>query len=443
VWFAPDGSYVVQLDRPAGDGWEQSTDVLDTWFSSALWPYATLGWPADTPSLRRWYPGNVLSTARDIINLWVARMIFTGIEFAGDVPFTDVYIHSTIQAADGRRMSKSLGTGVDPLDLIDRFGADATRYGLLKMCSTQDVRFAEGMLEEGRAFTNKLWNASRLVLLGADPDALPAPTGTEPIDRWILTRLNETTRLATTLYETYQFSNLVKELYAFVWNDVCDWYLEGLKIRLYGDDAAARRTASETALFVLERVLALLHPVMPFVTEEIWPYLPGDRGLLMQAAFPTADGAEDPEAARAVSAVIELVTELRRMRQDAGLRPSEPLEVAISGGADAAHLRAQADLLAGLGRAVIVADTVGAVPVEIGDARALVGGGALAVALRGKLERRLADAHGDLTKAQAKLANGGFVDRAPAVVVAEERERAARLQREVEALEARLAELAG
>ena len=149
VWFAPDGSYVVQLDRPDGDGWEQSTDVLDTWFSSALWPYATLGWPADTPSLRRWYPGNVLSTARDIINLWVARMIFTGIEFAGDIPFTDVYIHSTIQAADGRRMSKSLGTGVDPLDLIDRFGADATRYGLLKMCSTQDVRFAEGMHRGG------------------------------------------------------------------------------------------------------------------------------------------------------------------------------------------------------------------------------------------------------------------------------------------------------
>ena len=274
VWFAPDGSYVVQPDRPDGDGWKQSTDVLDTWFSSALWPYATLGWPEDTPSLRRWYPGDVLSTARDIINLWVARMIFTGIEFAGDIPFTDVYIHSTIQAADGRRMSKSLGTGVDPLDLIDRYGADATRYGLLKMCSTQDVRFAEGMIEEGRAFTNKLWNASRLVLLGADPDALPAPSGTEPIDRWILTRLNETTRLATELYETYQFSNLVKELYAFVWNDVCDWYLEGLKIRLYGDDAAARRTASETALFVLERVLALLHPVMPFVTEEIWPYLP-------------------------------------------------------------------------------------------------------------------------------------------------------------------------
>ena len=449
VWYCPDGHQTAARSEPEACAecgsreLERDPDVLDTWFSSALWPYATLGWPDDTPSLRRWYPGNVLSTARDIINLWVARMIFTGMEFAGDIPFTDVYIHSTIQAPDGRRMSKSLGTGIDPLDLVDRYGADATRYGLLKMSSTQDVRFAEGMLDEGRAFTNKLWNASRLVLLGADPEALPAPTGTEPIDRWILTRLNEVTRTVTEQFETFQFANLVKELYGFVWNDVCDWYLEGLKIRLYGDDPEVKRTASETALFVLERVLALLHPVMPFVTEEIWPFLPGERGLLMQSSFPVADGPEDPEAARAVSGVIELVTELRRMRQDAGLGPREPLEVAISGGADADHLRAQADLLSGLGRAVIVADTVGGVPVVVGDARALVGGGALAVALRGKLERRLADARGDWAKAQAKLANAGFVDRAPAAVVAEEREREARLQREVEALEARLAELQG
>jgi valyl-tRNA synthetase len=194
---------------------------------------------------------------------------------------------------------------------------------------------------------------------------------------------------------------------------------------------------------VLERVLALLHPVMPFVTEEIWAYLPGERGLLMQSAFPEPDVAEDAEAARAVSAVIELVTELRRMRQDAGLGPREPLELAVSGGEDAAHLRAQSDLLAGLGRATIVDATIGGVPVVVGDARVLVGGGALALALRGKLERRAVEARGELAKAQGKLANAGFVDRAPAAVVAEERERAERLGREVDGLEARLAELAG
>ncbi len=440
VWFAPDGSHVVQIERPDGDGWEQSTDVLDTWFSSALWPYATLGWPLDTASLRRWYPGDVLVTGRDIINLWVARMIFTGIEFAGDIPFTDVYINSTIQAADGRRMSKSLGTGVDPLDLIDRYGADATRYGLLKMCSTQDVRFAEGMIDEGRAFANKLWNASRLILLGASAAALPAPTGADPVDRWILTRLGEVNATAITLYETYQFSALVKELYAFVWNDVCDWYLEALKIRLYTDDEAIRQAASETGLYVLERILVLLHPLLPFVTEEIWAHLPGDRGLLMQARFEAADDIRaDPAAAAAVGAVIELVTELRRMRSDAGLGPREPLDVLLADGA----IAGQADLVRALGHATIVSAAPGGVPVTAGDAQVLVGGAALATALHTKLERRRATVAGELAKARAKLANPGFSDRAPAAVVAEEREREARFAAELSAIEARVADRDG
>ncbi len=441
VWFAPDGSYVVQAERPEGD-YTRSEDVLDTWFSSALWPYATLGWPDSTPSLERWYPGDVLVTARDIINLWVARMIFTGIEFAGDIPFTDVYINSTIQAADGRRMSKSLGTGIDPLELIDTYGADATRYGLLKMCSTQDVRFAEGMIDEGRAFANKLWNASRLVLLGVDPAALPVPTGPEPVDRWILTRLAETVAEVSALFESYQFSAAAKALYAFVWNDVCDWYLEALKVRLYGGDADARRAASECALYVLETSLRLLHPVMPFVTEEIWPFLPGQRGLLMKTAFPTPDGIPvDDTAGRAIGNVIALVTELRRVRADAGLPPREPLAVTISGGSDAGLLRGQAALLEGLGRATIAEDAGTGVPLAIGDAHVLVGGAALAAGLRDKIVRRLAEAEVERARADAKLANASFVERAPAAVVAEERERAARFAAEVENLQARLTEL--
>jgi valyl-tRNA synthetase len=441
VWFAPDGSYIVQLERPEGD-WTRSEDVLDTWFSSALWPYATLGWPGETPSLERWYPGDVLVTARDIINLWVARMIFTGLEFAGDIPFTDVYINSTIQAADGRRMSKTLGTGVDPLDLIDTYGADATRYGLLKMCSTQDVRFAEGMIDEGRAFANKLWNASRLVLLGVDPGATAEPAGTEPVDRWILTRLAETVAEVTELLETYQFSAATKALYAFVWNDFCDWYLEAIKVRLYGDDAAARWAASSTALWVLQTTLRLLHPVMPFVTEEVWPFLPGADGLLMKAAFPTADGIPiDAEAGRSVGNVIALVTELRRVRADAGLPPREPLQVVIEGGADAASLRAQANLLAGLGHVTVAAEAIAGVPLVIGDAQVAVGGDGLAAGLRGKISKRLADAESELKKAEAKLANASFVQRAPAAVVAEERDRAGRFAAEAETLRARLAEL--
>ena len=442
VWFAPDGAHVVQVERPDGDGWEQSTDVLDTWFSSALWPYATLGWPERTPELERWYPGHVLVTGRDIINLWVARMIMTGIAFADGIPFTDVCINSTIQAADGRRMSKSLGTGVDPLDLIDQYGADATRYGLLKMCSTQDVRFAEGMIDEGRGLANKLFNATRLVLLSADPDARPAPTGATAADRWILDRLAATIDEVTGQYEEFAFSAATKTLYAFVWNEFCDWYLEAIKARLYGEDAAARRAASETALFVVERILAVLHPIAPFVTEELWAYLPDRTGLLARAAFPTSAGIpRDAEAAATVGAIIEAVSGVRRLRQDAELGPRAPLTATISGPADA--LRAEAPLLAALGAIELVdaAASGPAVPLPAGSATLHVQGEGLADRLRGRLAKRLDDARAEQRKAEGKLANAGFVERAPEEVVAEERERAERFARDAAELEAQLAAL--
>jgi valyl-tRNA synthetase len=299
------------------------------------------------------------------------------------------------------------------------------------------------MIDEGRAFANKLWNASRLVLLGVDPDAVAEPAGAEPVDRWILTRLAETVTEVTGLLEAYQFSAATKALYGFVWNDFCDWYLEAIKVRLYGDDEGGRGAASACALYVLETTLRLLHPVMPFVTEEIWPFLPGDQGLLMQAAYPQAsDIPTDPEAGRAVGNVIELVTELRRVRADAGLPPREPLAVAIGGGEDARLLRAQADLLAGLGRASVVDDAGNGVPLVIGDAEVAVGGDGLAAGLRGKIAKRLADAEAELRKAEAKLANASFVERAPAAVVAEERDRAGRFAAEAETLRARLAQLA-
>ena len=220
---------------------ERDPDVLDTWFSSALWPFATLGWPEPNERLATFYPGNVLVTARDIINLWVARMLMMGIEFMGEKPFSDVYITSIIQAADGRRMSKSLGTGVNPLDLIEQFGADGTRYGLLKMSSTQDVRFSEGMLDEGAKLANKLWNAARFVLLQTDPEAEPAPLATTAEDRWILSRLAGTIDDVVGQLDAYDFAAAVKGLYGFIWNDFCDWYVEAAKARLYGEDEAARR----------------------------------------------------------------------------------------------------------------------------------------------------------------------------------------------------------
>ena len=229
--------------------------MLDTWFSSAIWPFATLGWPDDTPELRAFYPTSFLTTAREILFLWVARMVMTGIEFAGDVPFRDVYVHSVIQARDGRRMSKSLGTGIDPLEEIDVHGADALRFGLLAMSSTQDVRFSDAKVEQGRDLANKLWNASRLILLNA-AEVEPAPRPLHVEDRWILSRLERTIASVTEKLETYDFAHAVQEAYSFFWRDLCDWYLEIVKPRLYDGEAEV----SATLLYALERVLGAAAP---------------------------------------------------------------------------------------------------------------------------------------------------------------------------------------
>jgi valyl-tRNA synthetase len=299
LWYCPDGH--VSCARPPPDACtecgstelERDPDVLDTWFSSALWPYATLGWPEQTPELARYYPGNVNSTAREIIRLWENRMIWTGLEVMGELPFEDVIIHSTILASDGRRMSKSLGTGVDPLDLIAKHGADATRYGLLKMSSTQDVRFTEGPLEEGRKLANKLWNVSRLLLQHrVEPDARPR----EVEERWILARLDATRAELEQAWPAFDFSHSVQALYRLTFDDFCDWYAEAIKPRLReGDEDAAA-----TGLAALERLLLLLHPVMPHVTEEIWSQFHDVR--LIVSAWPDADAtyAGDTDALRPV-----------------------------------------------------------------------------------------------------------------------------------------------
>ncbi|MFL5883540.1 MAG: valine--tRNA ligase, partial [Thermoleophilaceae bacterium] len=280
VWYSGTETYVGEAP-PEGDGWERDPDVLDTWFSSGLWPFATLGWPEETPELRAFYPTDVLVTARDILFLWVARMVMLGIEFTGETPFTDVPVHSVIQAPDGRRMSKSLGTGIDPLDEMEEYGADGMRFGLLAMSSSQDVRYNREKLKQGNELANKLWNASRLVLLRVeDVEAAPRPETVE--DRWILSRLERITEEATKGYESFLLSRVALELYGAFWGEVCDWYLELVKPRLY-DESADRSALSATLLHVLDRVLRLLHPIMPFVTEEIWSFLPGDRGMLISA----------------------------------------------------------------------------------------------------------------------------------------------------------------
>jgi valyl-tRNA synthetase len=288
IWYDADGEiYCAETEEEArelagGKELRRDEDVLDTWFSSALWPFATLGWPEETPALRSFYPGDLQTTAREIIRLWENRMIFSGLELLGEIPFRDVVIHSTILAADGRRMSKSLGTGIDPLDVIADYGADATRYGLLKMSSTQDVRFNIGMIEEGRKLANKLWNVSRLLLAGA-AGATPAAKPRDVEERWLLARLDAArTDLEAALAE-FDFAQTVRILYRLTFDEFCDWYAEAIKPRLREGDA----DAAATALAALERLLKLLHPVMPHVTEEIWSQFHDDR--LIGAGWPEAD----------------------------------------------------------------------------------------------------------------------------------------------------------
>jgi valyl-tRNA synthetase len=425
VWYCdPCEETIVAEQAPqrcgaCGGELRQEEDVLDTWFSSALWPFATLGWPDKTPELSAFYPTSFLTTAREILFLWVARMIMMGIEFPGDVPFRDVYVHSVIQARDGRRMSKSLGTGIDPLEEIDVHGADALRFGLLAMSSTQDVRFSDAKVEQGRDLANKLWNASRLILLNA-AEVEPAPRPIHVEDRWILSRLERTIALVTERLETYDFAHAVQEVYAFFWRDLCDWYLEIVKPRLYEGEAEV----SATLLHSLERVLALLHPTMPFVTEEIWSFHPARRGHLAVHAFPQVDESLYDEAAEAdVEGGIALAQRLRAWRDLVDVPAAAVLAARVEG-VD------PPEFVARLARFEFSAD--GGDPVaSIGPIRVLPSEQLDAAAVAARLEKRREELRSEVERAERKLGNEGFVAKAPAEVVEEERGKLERYQAEL------------
>jgi len=421
VWYRNDEIH-VGLEAPEDNGWEQDPDVLDTWFSSALWPFATLGWPEPTPQFRAFYPTDVLSTARDIIFLWVARMVMFGVEFTGELPFTDVPIHSVIQAPDGRRMSKSLGTGIDPLDEISEHGADAVRFGLLAMSSTQDVRYSAGRVEQGLDLANKLWNASRFILLGVQEGVEPSSDHAETVeDRWILSRLELITGRATELLDSFELSAAALELYEMFWSELCDRYLELAKPRLYAEDGD-RSAVSATLLFALDRMLRLMHPLMPHVTEEVWSFLPGERDLLARAQWPGANPARIDEGAEAeVERTMEAVTAIRRARDEAGVRPSAilPARLVAQGYSE---MRNQ---LARLARLELHEEGGGEALAEVA-----VPGGALELlpsedfdpqvsVRRGAKQRE--EVEDEIARLEKKLANERFTERAPVEVVEGER----------------------
>ena len=392
IWECRNGHLTVEETDPAAceacgeTELVRSEDVLDTWFSSALWPFATLGWPEETPDLAAFYPGHLQTTAREIIRLWENRMIFMGLELIGEIPFEDVIIHSTVLAPDGRRMSKSLGTGIDPLDVIADHGADAVRYGLLKMSSTQDVRFSYGAVEEGRKLANKLWNVARLILGNAE-GVEPALRPRDVEERWILARIDAAAGEVTAALEAFEFSRAVNALYRLTFDDFCDWYAEALKPRLYERDA----DAASTALVALERLVALLHPVMPHVTEEIWSNLPARETRLILAPWPAPTGEYDGEA-DALQRVQDAVAIVRRSGVRVSLSEDEQRIFA------AVERRAPAE--------------------EDGNAAA-----------------EIARLQGEVARGEKMLANDKFVANADPEVVEAERSKLDRFRRELDALE--------
>ena len=434
VYRCDNGHVTVSVDRPdacaecGSDKLEQDPDVLDTWFSSALWPFATLGWPDDTDDLEAFYPTDVNCTAREIINLWVSRMIMTGLEFMDEVPFADVVIHCVVQAADGRRMSKSLGTGVDPRDLLKKYGADGLRAWAASVAmSTQDVRFDETRVEGYRRFCNKLWNATRLVLSSPGTMTAQSPGFIERQerleDRWILSRLTNAATEITSGLEGFAFQDSIDAAYGFAWNEFCDWYLEAVKDRLREGDSAAQ----DVALYCLDNLLRLLHPMMPFVTEELWSRLPGARDYVMRTDWPDlAARFVDPDAEEQFVEVVRIVDEVRGHRQAAGA-PSRGgslhLDRAVS--ATVAGLVARlahvdlVDVLEGQGTPLAAVAGRVTFPSGAGDAR------------RDKERRRLQE---DLDKTEARLANEDFREKAPPEVVANLEERATGLREALDRL---------
>jgi valyl-tRNA synthetase len=435
-----------------GKALRQDPDVLDTWFSSWLWPFSTLGWPEETEDLRYFYPTNWLTTGPDIIFFWVSRMIMAGLEFTGTVPFSQVYLHGIIRDGQGRRMSKSLGNSPDPIDIIDAYGADALRFTMIALTPMgQDVRYNAEKTELGRNFANKIWNAARFLLMnleGYDPKApMDEP---EAADRWILSRLDRVTEAATRAMEENRFSDAAWVLYDFTWKEYCDWYLEFAKARLHGENAGAKARARTTGLVVLRRTLALLHPFFPFLTERIWEYLPGSEGLLMTAPWPEPEGREDPAAEAEIERVQGVITAVRNMRAEMNVTPGLPVPVVIR--ADAETQRALEDggpYLRALARVDRVTVSPGAAKPPR-SASAVVQGMEVYLPLEGlidleaerqRLERKQAELVKGLEAVERKLGNEQFVSRAPADVVEAEKERRERLTGDLEVVERNLASL--
>ncbi|MFR0860520.1 MAG: valine--tRNA ligase, partial [Christensenellales bacterium] len=458
AWYCDDcGEVIVARETPnvcpkcGCTHLTQDEDVLDTWFSSALWPFSTLGWPDKTEDLAYFYPTSVLVTGYDIIFFWVARMIFSGIEQMGKPPFHTVLIHGLVRDAQGRKMSKSLGNGVDPLEVIDQYGADALRFSLVMGVSPgNDMRFSGDKVESARNFANKIWNASRFVLMnmGDEAENLEGKT-LSAADKWILTRLNDTIREVSAHFEDYDLGLAAQKIYDFAWSEFCDWYIELAKVSLNGEGRAATLAVLRHVLICL---LKMLHPFMPFITDEVYRYIPGTEGTIMLSDWPKVDDAMDfPQEAREMEGVMDVIRAVRNLRAEMNVsvgrrahlivRPKAGWEHAMEGAGEYFGRLAWASGMQILGQdEEAPAKTVSAVSeaaelfIPLGDLVDVAKETARLTKERDSVQR-------DIERGEAKLNNPGFMSKAPAQLVEQEREKLAVSRDKLEKLNARIEDL--
>lgn len=435
---------------------KQDEDVLDTWFSSALWPFSTLGWPEQTDDLQRYYPTSVLVTGYDIIYFWVARMIFTALEFTDNIPFKDVLMHGLVRDSEGRKMSKSLGNGVDPLEVVEKYGADAMRF-MISTSGTpgQDLRFRWERVEQARNFANKIWNASRFALMnleGFNYEEIDISGKLGTADRWILHRLNETARDITRLMDAYEFGETGRVLYNFIWDDLCDWYIEFAKISLYGTDEAAKKKTQSVLAYVLDRTLRMIHPFMPFISEEIWQHLPHDGETITLAAWPTYDAQfEAPDAVREMTLLMDIIRAVRNIRAEVNVPMSKKIELLVKPTDAGTETNVTSNL-------EYVERFCGTSKLEVSQQvsapnkamSAVVTGAELFLPLAGlidigqeiaRLEKEVEHLTKEVERVDKKLSNEGFMAKAPEKVVEEERAKQRDYSEKRDKVIARIAEL--
>ncbi|MFW6279134.1 MAG: valine--tRNA ligase [Bacillota bacterium] len=465
VWYCQDcQEVIVRREEPThcpecgSEDLQQDEDVLDTWFSSALWPFSTLGWPEETPELDYFYPTDVLVTGRDIIFFWVARMIFMSLEFMGEAPFSDVYVHGLIRDAQGRKMSKSLGNGIDPLEVIDEYGSDALRFTLITGNTPgNDMRFREEKLEASRNFANKIWNASRFILMNiedfsyndVDEDKLEYTL----VDRWIISRLNKVTQKINQALDDYNFGEMSNLLYDFIWREYCDWYLELIKPRLYQEeDPVARKTARYLGTRTLGTVLKMLHPVMPFITEEIWDKLPLAETSIMRAEWPEVNtGQIDQKAEQKMELIRDVITAVRNIRNEMKVDPGRKIEAILSTNSEKTKiLQEGAGYIKNLARIedLTIAKDLDQKPDKVSTA--IVNEVEVILPLEGmvdlekeiqRTEKEIKEVKSEIQRARGKLNNDGFVNQAPEHLVEAEKEKLKEYRDKKEKLIARLEEL--